>query len=214
MLYKRRYRIQSIRLSNWDYRSPGWYFITICVNQRWTKPFGHIKNGFVCVSDIGAMAHQYWQDIPNHFPNVSLDTFVVMPDHVHGIIHILPDNLISNEPVVVLNDSVGYHDSVETCHGMSLRNDHVSQNDHVSPNGGALQNHNPHIIKRQYNQFSKPIKQSLPMIINQYKSAVTRWCRKQGYGFQWQPRYYEKIIRSQQELYNVRRYIQNNPKVS
>lgn len=196
MLYKERYRIASIRLTNWDYRSPGWYFITICTNQRWTQPFGYIQNEFVCVSDIGAVAHQYWQDIPNHFPNVSLDTFVVMPDHVHGIIHILPKIMNQNGSVAVWNDAFGYHGS---------------PNDHVSPNGDQLQNHHPDIINRQYNQFSKPIKQSLSVIINQYKSAVTRWCRQQGYGFQWQPRYYEKIIRSEQELQNVRKYILNNP---
>jgi REP element-mobilizing transposase RayT len=174
MLYKGRYRVESIRLSNWDYRTPGYYFITICVEQRYREPFGYIKNGYMCLSNIGTMAHRYWFDIPKHFPNVSLDVFVIMSDHMHGIIWI-------REPV-------------ETCHGMSLHADQIKHYDH------------------QFNKFSKPISQSIPMIVNQYKSAVTRWCRQHQSGFQWQPRYYEHIIRNEQAFHNIQRYIINNPK--
>ena len=193
MLYRNKYVVPSIRLKRWDYRSPGWYFVTICVNDRWKQPFGYIHNGFVCVSDMGVMAHRYWLDIPNHFNHVSLDVFVIMPDHVHGIIRIHDDRSV-------------YHNlSVETCHGMSLRNDSILRTDTIKTNVSVQ------ITTRQYNAFSKPIKQSIPMIINQYKSAVTRWCHHHNQPFQWQPRYYEKIIRSHRELSNVRRYILNNP---
>ena len=83
---------QTIRLQNWDYRSPGYYFITTATQERWQQPFGFIQNGFVCLSDIGIMAHRYWLEIPKHFANVSLDTFVIMPDHMHGIIIIHHDD--------------------------------------------------------------------------------------------------------------------------
>lgn len=192
-LYRQRYRIPSIRLSNWDYRSPGLYFITMCVRNRWTQPFGFIRNGFICLSDIGTIAHRYWLDIPNHFPNVSLDTFVIMPDHVHGIIRI-HDNRSES-----YHRSVNNNQSVETRYIASLQNDSYIQNGVYIPN-------------RMYNRFGGLPSNSLSSIIHTYKSAVTRWGNAHNQFFQWQSRYFEKIIRSQRELHNVRRYILNNPR--
>ncbi len=65
---------------------------------------------------------------------------------------------------------------------------------------------------RQRNTFSKPLSGSLSMIINHYKGAVTRWCKKSGISnFSWQPRFYENIIRDEKSLHNIRQYIINNP---
>ena len=86
-LYKNRYRIESTRLKNWDYSSNGYYFITICTKYR-KHLFGKIRNGEMQLSDIGKIAYQYWQEIPNHFLLVRLDSFVIMPNHMHGIITI------------------------------------------------------------------------------------------------------------------------------
>ncbi|MFA6475255.1 MAG: transposase [Patescibacteria group bacterium] len=90
MLYRQRYFTPSIRLTGWNYATPGWYFITICVKQRYKNPFGFIKNGYMCLSDIGETAHQYWLNIPEHFPHMQLDAFVIMPDHMHGIVYMKP----------------------------------------------------------------------------------------------------------------------------
>lgn len=86
-LYKDQYRIESIRLKNWDYSSDGYYFITICTKYR-EHLFGEIIDGKMILSGIGKIAYQYWQEIPNHFLFVRLDNFVIMPDHMHGIITI------------------------------------------------------------------------------------------------------------------------------
>jgi putative transposase len=76
------------RLSGYDYSTPGVYFITICI-RNFDGQFGEIKNGIMELNEIGKIAAQCWEDIPNHFPNASIDAFVIMPNHVHGIIAIV-----------------------------------------------------------------------------------------------------------------------------
>ena len=83
--YRNKYRSDSIRLKNYDYRSPGWYYVTICTDQR-RHFFGEIKSHMMGLSQIGLIAHRFWQDIPNHFGHVVLDEFVIMPNHMHGLI--------------------------------------------------------------------------------------------------------------------------------
>jgi putative transposase len=87
MLYKNKYRVESARLKNWDYSSNGCYYVTICTHDR-IHYFGTIQNSKMTMSDIGAIAAQYWREIPNHFPIVRLDEWIIMPNHVHGIIAI------------------------------------------------------------------------------------------------------------------------------
>lgn len=101
-LYKNKYRTQTTRARWWDYGSNAAYFVTICTKNR-QHYFGIVgpqnpvgPENVVVVgpqnvvalqpTPIGRIAHQYWLDIPNHFPFVRLDEFVVMPNHVHGII--------------------------------------------------------------------------------------------------------------------------------
>jgi REP-associated tyrosine transposase len=76
---------RSIRLKGYDYTQPGGYFITLVTYKRECL-FGEIINGEMKLSDSGHIASACWKDIPNHFPNVELGTFVIMPNHVHGII--------------------------------------------------------------------------------------------------------------------------------
>ena len=83
--YLDKYRIPSARLSTWNYSSNGAYFITICTANR-RNYFGEIINAEMQLSKPGEMANQCWLAIPDHFPFVLLDAFVVMPNHMHGII--------------------------------------------------------------------------------------------------------------------------------
>jgi putative transposase len=87
--FRNRYRIPSARLSGWNYASAGFYYITVCTHDRIVF-FCNIQEGEMHKTSLGDIANQYWIDIPNHFPNVSLDEFVIMPNHVHGIIIINP----------------------------------------------------------------------------------------------------------------------------
>lgn len=84
-LFKNTYRAESIRLKDYDYSQPGAYFITVCTKNRQCI-FGNITGGAMILNVGGNVVQQCWQGIPLHYPNVSLDVFVVMPDHVHGII--------------------------------------------------------------------------------------------------------------------------------
>jgi len=77
-----------MRLPDRDYRQPGAYFITICTKNR-ARTFGAVISGTVHLSPEGEIAQDLWLAIPRHFPNAQLDTFVVMPDHIHGILILL-----------------------------------------------------------------------------------------------------------------------------
>ncbi len=88
MKFKNKFRIESARLQTWDYASPGWYFVTLCTKQL--KPFfGKVDKGFTIMNDLGQIVYQYWSDIPQHHDNTAIDEFIVMPNHIHGIIIIL-----------------------------------------------------------------------------------------------------------------------------
>lgn len=76
---------RSIRLKGYDYSQPGAYFVTIVTHQRQCL-FGEIVNNEMILNDYGKIAAQCWNDIPKHFPNAILDEFVIMPNHIHGII--------------------------------------------------------------------------------------------------------------------------------
>lgn len=83
--FKNKYRIETSRLKDWDYSWNAYYFVTICTLHR-ACFFGEVLNGKMVLNDIGSIAHNCWLQIPNHFPFVKLDSHVVMPNHVHGII--------------------------------------------------------------------------------------------------------------------------------
>ncbi len=89
--FKNRYRIKSARLKGYDYSSNGAYFITICTKNR--EPFfGEIIDGEMKLSEMGKIANDCWEQIPQHFPFVQLGEFVIMPNHVHGIVIIDKNN--------------------------------------------------------------------------------------------------------------------------
>lgn len=84
-LFQKKYRVLSARLKGWDYSQDGYYFVTICTKNK-EEFFGKIKNKEIFLSSIGKIAQKYWREILKHFPFVSLDKFVVMPNHIHGIL--------------------------------------------------------------------------------------------------------------------------------
>jgi len=81
---------RSIRLRGWDYRDSGAYFVTIAAHDR-AHLFGEIVNGAMMVSDFGRIVAEEWERTAQLRPYVRLDAFVVMPNHVHGIVWILED---------------------------------------------------------------------------------------------------------------------------
>ena len=154
--YQNKYRIESTRLNVCDYSNPWWYYVTVNTKNH-IEYFEQISNGKVSLNELGLITKNRWEDIPEHFPNIELDYFVIMPNHLHGIIIINP--------------------TVETPERTSL-----------------------------------PQKITLGQIINQFKGSVKRWANKNNYSnLSWQPRFYDHIIRNEKELYNIRKYIEQNP---
>ncbi|MBU1122063.1 MAG: glucose-6-phosphate dehydrogenase [Candidatus Omnitrophica bacterium] len=80
------------RLNNYDYSSNGYYFVTICIYNR-EYIFGEVVNDEMILSQCGNIAKKSWWDLPNHHIGIGLDQFIIMPNHIHGII--------------IINDSVG-----------------------------------------------------------------------------------------------------------
>ncbi len=80
-----RHHRRSIRLSEFDYSQEGAYFVTICVHQ-WACLLGDVLEGQVRLSEFGSVVAKCWRDLPRHYDHIELGEFVVMPNHVHGVI--------------------------------------------------------------------------------------------------------------------------------
>jgi len=93
--FQNKYRISSIRAQWWNYGWNGAYFITICTQDR-KHYFGEIRNNKMILSHAGIIADLLWHQIPMHHDNVELGDFVVMPNHIHGILIIDKQNNIDN----------------------------------------------------------------------------------------------------------------------
>jgi putative transposase len=116
--FQNKYRIPSARLRHWDYRWAGAYFITICTQNR-AHCFGEIADGKIQLSHVGVIANVLWYEIKNRAKNIELGEFVVMPNHIHGI-------LIINDKT----DNVGNGNDlvVETLHATSLLYHQIDHN--------------------------------------------------------------------------------------
>jgi REP element-mobilizing transposase RayT len=197
----------SIRLRGYDYSSSGAYFVTANVQDRLCL-FGTVHQNGVDLYDIGNIARQCWKDIPVHFPHVELDEFIIMPDHMHGIIFILPND--DNQKGVpdhgnrrgVLHDG----DRRRVQLNAPTLNAKLNTPTTNAPTGN--------VTTRKDNYYSNisPQKKSLSVIVRTYKAAVTTICRENGFHhFKWQRNYHDEIIRSEGELNAIRKYIINNP---
>lgn len=109
--YKNKYRSQSNRLPGFDYTQGFWYYVTICTKDM-INYFGKVENGKMQLNRYGKTADDYWKELPEYL-SVSVDEFVIMPNHMHGII-ILTDDLrrdlihqISAEPHWILMKQKG-----------------------------------------------------------------------------------------------------------
>jgi len=75
----------SMRLREYDYSQAGAYFVTICIQNRECL-FGEIRDGRMVPNDAGRMIQSSWNELPQHYPGIDIDAFVIMPNHIHGII--------------------------------------------------------------------------------------------------------------------------------
>jgi len=183
---KRKHHRRSICLPGHDYASPGAYFVTICVHGGECL-LGQVVDGGMRLSEWGQVVSHYWKRIPDHVVHVELDEWVVMPNHIHGIIVITGRGEASPESA----SSTG-----NLTHGGTRL-----------PDRGATRDASP---------LLQPGLQpgSLGAIVGNYKSVTTRrinrLCGMPGTPF-WQRYYWEHIIRNDASLNQIRAYMQSNP---
>jgi len=93
-LFENRYRVESTRLTAWDYSLRGWYFVTLCTEDKKCS-LGRTANGQIVLSDAGRIAETEMKAVSSHYVNVVIDRYVVMPNHVHALIVIEGDHIYS-----------------------------------------------------------------------------------------------------------------------
>ena len=186
---------RSIRLKGYDYSKAGAYFVTMCSWQRECL-FGEIDNDVMVLNECGRIVESVWCGLPEHFPNIHLDEFIIMPNHFHGIIFI--------------NESVGAMPTARP--GLDVNGANIGIAN--EPNGGR-----PVGIEQQIGRPvgiapTGPVPGSIGAIMAQFKSNVTkrinRFRNNPGCPV-WQRNYFERVIRNENELSRAREYIANNP---
>jgi putative transposase len=196
---------KSLRLEQYDYSSPGAYFVTICSQLKGFDWFGSISRDGVVLNAAGKMVLEVWNQIPKFYPNIAVNTFVVMPDHVHGIVVIK-----SNSPV-----GAGSHARPLTDHRVDMpfgsRDDFDSaaMDAHIVDTAGQTQGSAP----------TDADNLSLFDVMQRYKSLTTRryiqGVRELGWReFEkrfWERNYWERVLRNDTELEKCRNYILQNP---
>ena len=101
---------RSIRIKDYDYSQDGGYFITICLQNR-ELLFGEIVDAQMQLSIVGKMIQKWWQELENKFPNVVLGQYIIMPNHLHGIIHI---NWRTHRSAPTIGDMVQWFKTMST----------------------------------------------------------------------------------------------------
>ncbi len=189
--YQNKYRIASARMKNYDYSSNGAYFVTIVTKNRKCF-FGKIVDGKMILNEIGKIVWDEWLISEKIRKNIILNKFVVMPNHIHGIVII--NNDLPNTVVETLRRNVSttpiLRRNVSTT---STRNNYIGNNKNMSD--------------------ISPKKSSLSHMIRELKSAITRKSREILPDFAWQTRFHDRIIRNENELNRIRKYIVKNPEM-
>lgn len=176
---------RSIRLKGYDYSSEGAYYVTIVAQGRECL-FGEIVDGEMYLNEYGMIVQKWWNEIPIHFPNVELGAFVIMPNHVHGIIYIIEER--RGEVLSPRNDP-----------NANNLND-TNQGGETLMQGGET----PPLRKPTLGQIVAYFKYQSTKEMNKIETpnAITRF---------WQRNYYEHIIRNEKELQQKTDYILDNP---
>lgn len=173
---------RSIRLKGYDYSKEGFYFITICCEDK-AKIFGEIIDGKMILNEFGQIANEEWLNTANIRKNCKLHAHIIMPDHIHGIIEIL----FSENP----NNQIGAFKSPSHTIGAFIRGFKIAT------------------IKR-IKEFILLGSVTGELQFAPTEFAPTDIIKNLNYKI-WQRNYYEIIIRDELAFLNIARYIRNNP---
>ncbi len=174
---------RSIRLKGYDYAQKGAYFVTICVNDR-RNLFGGITDGKMELNDMGKIVKDAWRWLGNQYEYIELDEFIIMPNHMHGIICINDVGRGGSDEFIIMPNHM---------HGIICINDVGRGGSRTAPT-----------------MKIKP----LGRLIGAFKTVSTKQINiiRQMPGRQfWQRNYYEHIIRDDNDLTRIREYLINNP---
>jgi len=184
--FMNKYRNESLRLKYWDYGRNGDYFLTICTKDK-DHFFGEIKDREMFMNKVGQIAQDIWFKIPQQFPFAKLENFVVMPNHVHGIL--VMDKIDDSDEI---RDFYNNPDMLsEIAKTMTIGGPKI---------GGITGNYNP------------MFKKNVSRVMRWYKGRCTFEIRKLNPNFGWQPKFYDNIIRNDRAYRNISQYIIDNPK--
>jgi putative transposase len=226
--FQHKYRIPSTRMQKWDYGWRGAYFITICTEKR-KMFFGNIVDNVMVLNKLGMIADLLWNEIIHHTKGVELGEFVVMPNHVHGIL------ILTRNADEINTDHINTHhiNTVETRHALSLQSNQSNQSNALNPLHPSDPSHpstptnvdisgisndsepatlpvaSDETIGQQ--RFQNQGKNTISSMVGGYKSAVTKYAHRYGFDFGWQSRFYDIIIRDVASFDRISDYIRNNP---
>jgi len=194
--YKKQYRYKG-----YDYSRAGMYFVTICTKDRkmfFGKILGKyhdkfVEDAIVKLSKAGQIVKKCWLEIPHHFPFVRLDEFIIMPNHIHGIV------IIDNKNTGTQNIAFKSKNKNTGTQNIAFK----SKNKNTGTQDVAF--------LREYKNKFGPQLGNLSSIIRGFKIGVTKYANKNNIEFAWQSRFHDRIIRNEMELLNIRNYIINNP---
>ncbi|MCK5197781.1 MAG: transposase [Spirochaetes bacterium] len=182
----KRYNRHSIRLKGYDYSSAGAYFITICTQNR-ENLFGKIENGKMIFNNAGEMVDRIYNELENYH-KIKIDKYIIMPNHFHGIIEI----------------TVGA-ESISVQNGKSIVNEEsIVNNESWADMESAPTSHTNCELANIIQTFKRYttieyIKMVKKHILPPFNKRI------------WQRNYWEHIIRNNDELIDIRKYIKNNP---
>ena len=187
----RKHHRRSIRLPEYDYSQPGAYYVTIVAWQR-KSLFGDVVNKEMKLNRYGEIVQKWWGEIPNHFPGVETGAFIIMPNHVHGIIMIT-----NNRRGTVL---VPHNDLDPNNIESPEQNNVILKDDKTILQGGKT----PPLHQPTLGQIVAYFKYQSTKEMNDLgaMNTITKF---------WQRNYYEHVIRDEKDLQNKTDYIEANP---
>src|SRR2546423_1549120 len=188
------YNRRTIRLQNYDYTQSGFYFVTICTyKKKWM--FGEIVNDEMDLNDVGKVIQLTWNTLPECFPRVELDEYVIMPNHIHGIIIIEGTSI--NTPRVSNSSQVP-----ERFKQYMRANGAIIPASAPPPHPVGRDKSGPYDASRLHHASTLP---ALGEIVRTFKAVSTHGVRSsEKPNFAWQSRYYEHVIRNDDDFDRIR----------
>lgn len=225
------------RLKDYDYKQAGYYFLTICTHHK--EPLlGEVKDGKVISNVYSSIVQNTWNELPKHYENVELDEFIIMPDHIHAIIQLKDpvletglsslDEICNSAPSVEIG-LIGVPLQVSSDRSkpisttlqdyQSVQENPSKQDSYATSSVEIGLTEEPfQVSDDRYKPISTTnnrIKQySLAEVVRGFKTfsaiRINRVRETKGLSV-WQKNYFERIVRNEKELNNIRQYISSNP---